>query len=65
MDKMFNVSSSPHVRGRMDTQKIMLCVLISLLPATLFGIYNFGYKALILILVTIASCVGCNSRIYL
>ena len=57
MDKMLNVSSSPHVRGRMDTQKIMLCVLISLLPATLFGIYNFGYKALILILVTIASCV--------
>ena len=57
MDKMFNVSSSPHVRGRMDTQKIMLCVLISLMPATLFGIYNFGYKALILILVTIASCV--------
>ena len=57
MDKMFNVTSSPHVRGRMDTQKIMLCVLISLLPATLFGIYNFGYKALILILVTIASCV--------
>lgn len=57
MDKMFNVSSSPHVRGRMDTQKIMLCVLISLLPATLFGIYNFGYKALIIILVTVASCV--------
>lgn len=57
MDKKFNVSSSPHIRGRMDTQKIMLCVLISLLPATLFGIYNFGYKALIIILVTIASCV--------
>lgn len=57
MDKKFNVSSSPHVRGRMDTQKIMLCVLISLLPATLFGIYNFGYKALIIILVTVASCV--------
>lgn len=57
MDKKFNVTSSPHVRGRMDTQKIMLCVLISLLPATLFGIYNFGYKALILILVTVATCV--------
>ena len=57
MDKMFNVTSSPHVRGRMDTQKIMLCVLISLMPATLFGIYNFGYKALIIILVTVASCV--------
>ena len=57
MDKMFNVTSSPHVRGRMDTQKIMLCVLISLMPATLFGIYNFGYKALIIILVTVATCV--------
>ncbi len=57
MDKVFNVTSSPHDRGRMDTQKIMLCVLISLLPATFFGIYNFGYKALILILVTVATCV--------
>ncbi len=57
MDKVFNVTSSPHDRGRMDTQKIMLCVLISLLPATFFGIYNFGYKALIIILVTVATCV--------
>lgn len=29
-----------------------------MLPTTLFGIYNFGYRALILILVTIASCVA-------
>lgn len=57
MEQKFNVTSAPHDRGRMDTQKIMLCVLISLLPATFFGIYNFGYKAVIIILVTIISCV--------
>ena len=36
----------------------MLYVIIALLPTSLFGIYNFGYKALVLILVTIASCVA-------
>lgn len=36
----------------------MLYVIIALLPTSLFGIYNFGWKALILILVTIASCVA-------
>ncbi len=37
----------------------MLYVLIALLlPTSLFGIYNFGYKALVLILVTIASCMA-------
>jgi RnfABCDGE-type electron transport complex D subunit len=36
----------------------MLYVIIALLPTGLFGIYNFGYRALVLILVTIASCVA-------
>ena len=37
---------------------IMLYVIIALLPTSLFGIYNFGFKALLLILITIASCVA-------
>jgi RnfABCDGE-type electron transport complex D subunit len=36
----------------------MLYVIIALLPTSLFGIYNFGFRALLLILVTIASCVA-------
>ncbi len=36
----------------------MQYVVLALLPTTFFGIYNFGYRALILILVTIASCVA-------
>lgn len=55
---LLNVTSSPHVREKENTQRIMLYVIISLLPASLFGIFNFGYRALILILVTIASCVA-------
>lgn len=52
-----NVSSNPHVRSGVSTSNIMLAVIISLLPATGFGIYNFGVKVLILIFSTIAACV--------
>ena len=58
MSNLLNVTSSPHVRAKDDTQRIMLYVVISLLPATFFGIYNFGYKALILVLVSVLSCVA-------
>jgi len=36
----------------------MQYVVLALLPTTLFGIYNFGIKAVILIAVTIASCIA-------
>ena len=42
MSELLHVSSSPHVRSKVDTSSIMLTVIIALLPATLFGIYNFG-----------------------
>ncbi|MFV0464811.1 MAG: RnfABCDGE type electron transport complex subunit D [Lachnospiraceae bacterium] len=58
MSNLFRVASSPHVRHKDTTSRIMLYVCIALLPASLFGIYNFGFRALMLILVTIASCVG-------
>ena len=58
MSDLYHVSSSPHVRSKDTTERIMLYVITALLPTTLFGIYNFGYRALILILVTIASCVA-------
>lgn len=58
MSDLYHVSSSPHVRSKDTTSRIMLYVIIALLPTSLFGIFNFGIKALILILVTIASCVA-------
>ena len=57
MSDLMKVSSNPHVRSRTDTGSIMLTVVIALLPAAGFGIYNFGLDALILILVTVASTV--------
>ena len=58
MDTILNVTSNPHVREKTDTQRIMGCVIVALLPATLFGIWNFGFKALLLIVLTIVSCVA-------
>lgn len=55
--ELLKVSSNPHVRSRVSTSNIMLAVVMALLPATGFGIYNFGWKVAILIAVTIASCV--------
>lgn len=57
MSDLYHVSSSPHVRAKDTTSRIMLYVIIALLPASLFGIYNFGLRALGLMIVTIASCV--------
>ncbi|MCD7724816.1 MAG: RnfABCDGE type electron transport complex subunit D [Clostridiales bacterium] len=57
MSDLMKVSSNPHVRSKITTSQIMLAVVIALLPATGFGIYNFGLDALILILVTVASTV--------
>ena len=57
MSELMKVSSNPHVRSKTTTSGIMLAVVIALLPAAGFGIYNFGLDALILILVTVASTV--------
>ncbi len=58
MSDLFHVSSSPHVRSKDTSSRIMFYVVLALMPTTLFGVYNFGYRALILILVTISSCVA-------
>ena len=57
MSELKKVSSNPHVRARITTSHIMLAVVIALLPTSIYGIYNFGLKAAVLILVTVASTV--------
>lgn len=57
MTHLLNVSSSPHVRSDVTTREIMLDVAIALLPATAFGVYHFGVRALLIILVSIFACV--------
>ncbi|MBP7058880.1 MAG: RnfABCDGE type electron transport complex subunit D [Lachnospiraceae bacterium] len=58
MSDLIHVTSSPHVRENTDTKRIMILVIISLLPASIFGVFNFGPKALLVLLLSIFSCVA-------
>ena len=57
MSELYKVSSNPHIRSKLTTSGIMMAVIIALLPATGYGIYNFGPRAMAVVLVTIASTV--------
>ena len=51
------ISSSPHVHSPVTTKTIMRDVLIALLPALIGSVYFFGFRALVVTLVSAASCV--------
>ena len=49
-------SSSPHIRSNENTRSIMLDVIIAMLPALAMSVYVFGFRALMLTLVSVAAC---------
>ena len=51
------ISSSPHAHSPVTTQTIMRDVLIALIPAMLGSIYFFGFRSLLVTLVSAAACV--------
>ncbi len=53
---MLTVSPSPHYQSETGTTKLMCNVLIGLVPALIFSVYVFGFSALLLTLVSVASC---------
>jgi len=57
-DNRFIVSSSPHIRSDETISSIMLDVIIALSPAFIAGAYFFGYRAILITLVSIISCVA-------
>lgn len=64
----FEVTSSPHIRGKRNTQNIMLDVIIALIPTLLVGVVRFGMNALAVTLVSIAAAVAaewiCGMMLY-
>ena len=54
----FVVTSSPHIRGKRNTQNVMLDVIIALIPALLAGVIIFGMRALLVALVCVAAAVA-------
>lgn len=49
--------SSPHIKAPETTQSLMRDVLIALTPASAVSVYNYGWRALLLIFVAIAAAV--------
>ena len=52
------VASSPHIRGNFKTSRIMLDVVLALLPALAVGVWMLGIRALLVVLVCVASAVA-------
>lgn len=57
MNKLFNVSSSPHVRSRLTTGGVMYDVILALMPATFVGVYHCGLHALLVIAMSVITAV--------
>lgn len=53
----FDASYQPQVRTKTDTSRIMLDVIIGLVPAMIVAVWQFGFKALALIAVSVAASV--------
>lgn len=51
------MSSSPHIRSKATTSNIMLMVTVALLPAALFGVWNFKLPALGMLITTTVTAV--------
>ncbi len=51
------ISSSPHVHAPVTTQTIMRDVLIALAPALIGSVYFFGFRSLVVTLISVAACV--------
>ncbi|WP_296128877.1 RnfABCDGE type electron transport complex subunit D [uncultured Anaerococcus sp.] len=56
-NKQLLVTASPHLRSKRTVANDMLDVIIALIPAGAVGIYYFGYRALVLILASVITCV--------
>ena len=57
LNNKLTVSASPHVKSAETTTGIMLDVIIALLPAGIASIFVFGIRALLIIAVSVISCV--------
>ncbi len=55
---MLNGSTSPHIRSKDSTAAIMRDVSIAMAPALLMGVFVFGLRALVVILLSVAACVA-------
>ena len=58
METKLTLASSPHIHSGRSTSRIMLDVIIALCPAAIAGMVIFGWRAALVLAVTVGSCVG-------
>ncbi len=58
MPEFLTVSPSPHLRNPENISSIMLDVIIALIPAMFWGVYVFGWRALLLCVLSVGCSVG-------
>ncbi|MBP5643260.1 MAG: RnfABCDGE type electron transport complex subunit D [Bacteroidales bacterium] len=51
------ISGSPHVHGDLSVKKIMYLVILALMPAFAVSVYFFGFNAIRVTLISVATCV--------
>ena len=56
MEQQFVVSSSPFIHGKNDVNKMLLLMALTLVFPAAYGVILFGMRALLTIVVSIASC---------
>ncbi len=61
--KQYTVSMAPHVRQGRTVRSMIRTTIIALLPATFWGFYQFGFKALLLVTVGILGAVGTEAAV--
>lgn len=57
MEQTIYGTSAPHMKGKLNTARIMLYVILALLPAGIHGVWRFGLSAAVVILFTCISAV--------
>ena len=56
--KKLHISPAPHINSGVSTHNVMGDVCIALIPASIAAVALFGLKALLIILVCVASAIG-------
>ena len=57
MENKLLLSVSPHIRSSRTTQNVMLDVIIALMPALVASVVIFGFRALLVTVISVAACV--------
>lgn len=56
-EKRVNAPFAPFLHSKDTTSSVMRDVTIALLPAAIFGVYRFGFRAFLILLLSVTSCV--------